>query len=260
MNKTTKPANPMSIDLDGEQRNRLLLEHLPQVHYIARSIHDRLPRHVPLEDLVNAGTLGLMDAVQKFDPRRNVQLKHYATFRIRGAILDSLRQLDWGPRTLRRRARQLEQAISNCKLRLGREPMDSEIAAELQVSLADLQQLVGSLRSLNVESLPGDFNEGSNEDDIPDHPGAEKESPFYCTLRSEMVGLLATAIEELSEGGRAVLTLYDFREFTMKEVGAMLGIGESRVSQIRTAALLQLRARLKEFLEQKTPRGSACKA
>lgn len=259
MNRTTRPANPTSVDLDCEQRDRLLLEHLPEVHCIARSIHDRLPRHVLLEDLVHAGTLGLIDAVQKFDPRRNVQLKHYAKFRIRGAILDSLRQSDWSPRTLRRRARQLEQATSNCKARLGRDPTESEIAAELQINLTDLQQLIGGLFRLNVEHLSEDFNEGSNNA-IPDQAGAEKENPFNCTLRNEMEGLLATAIRELPEGDREVLTLYDFNEFTMKEVGAVLGIGESRVSQIRTAALTRLRVRLKGLLEQRTPRMSACKA
>ncbi len=260
MNKLTKLANAVSADLDGEQRNQLLLEHLPQVQYIARSIHNRLPQHVLLEDLVHAGTIGLMDAVQKFDPRKNVQLKHYAKFRIRGAILDSLRQLDWSPRTLRRRARQLEQAISNCKLRLGREPMESEIAAELQVNLTDLQQLIGSLFRLNVESLPVDFNMGSSDNEaFSDHAGAEEEDPFRCTLRGEREVLLATAIDELPESDREVLTLYDFKEFTMKEVGAMLGIGESRVSQIRTAALLRLRARLQGMLEHRTPRGACAK-
>jgi RNA polymerase sigma factor FliA len=261
MNKAAKLANSMSVDLDGEQRNQLLLEHLPQVQYIARSIHNRLPQHVLLEDLVHAGTIGLIDALQKFDPRKNVQLKHYAKFRIRGAILDSLRQLDWSPRTLRRRARQLEQAILNCKLRLGREPMESEIAAELQVNLTDLQQLVGSLFQLNVENLPGDFNVGCRSNEaFPDHAGAEEENPYYCTLRSEREVLLATAIDELPKGDREVLTLYDFKEFTMKEVGAMLGIGESRVSQIRTAALLRLRVRLQGLLKQRMPRGAACKA
>src|SRR5271155_2024263 len=153
------------VPLDESQRERLLLEHLPQVQYIARRIHDRLPPQVLLEDLVHAGILGLMDAVRKFDPSKNVQLKHYAEFRIRGAILDSLRQVDWSPRALRRQARRLEQAISACKLRLSRDPAEPEIADELQVDLQTLQRLRGDIRGLDIGSLQDDINEpGAGEE------------------------------------------------------------------------------------------------
>src|SRR5450759_4522939 len=121
------------LELDDAQREKLLLEHLPQVHYIARRIHGRLPPQVLLEDLVHAGILGLMDAVRKFEPSKNVQLKHYAEIRIRGAILDSRRLVDCSPRALRRQARLFEQAIVHCKARLGREPSEPEIAAEMQI-------------------------------------------------------------------------------------------------------------------------------
>src|ERR1700724_1754072 len=145
--------------LNDLQREQLLLEHLPQVQYVARRIHARLPAHVLLEYLVHAGILGLMDAVRKFDPSKNVQLKHYAEFRIRGAILDSLRQVDWSPRTLRRQARRLEQAILDCKARLGRDPTEPEIAAELQISLGNLQHLLGELRGLDLGSLQAESND-----------------------------------------------------------------------------------------------------
>src|SRR5208283_2911774 len=142
-----KPAQAV-LDLSEPQREQLLLDHLPQVQYIARRIHDRLPPQVLLEDLVHAGILGLMDAVRKYDPSKNVQLKHYAEFRIRGAILDSLRLVDWSPRALRRQARRLEQAILRCKARFTRDPTEAEIAAELQMTLGDLQHLLGELRGL----------------------------------------------------------------------------------------------------------------
>lgn len=239
-------------ELDDSAREQLLLEHLPQVQYIARRIHDRLPPQVLLEDLVHAGILGLMDAVRKYDPSKNVQLKHYAEFRIRGAILDSLRQVDWSPRALRRQGRRLEQAISGCKGRLGRDPTEPEIAAELNMSLEDLQHLMGDLRGLDIGSLQADSNEpGSGEEALQYRPGSEEEDPFHQTLRSEMTGLLAKAIGELSDREREVLALYHFEELTMKEVGAALGIGESRVSQIHTAALLRLRVRLRELLDKK---------
>jgi len=252
VNDATQDASQAIAELDEAQRDRLLLDHLPQVHYIARRIHDRLPPQVLLEDLVHAGILGLMDAVRKFDPRKNVQLKHYAEFRIRGAILDSLRQVDWSPRTLRRQGRRLEQAISDCKARLGRDPTEPEIAGEMSMSLGDLQQLMGDLRGLDIGSLQEDSNEpGTGEEALQYRPGSEEEDPFHQTLRSEMTGLLARAIGELPEREREVLALYHYEELTMKEVGAALGIGESRVSQIHTAALVRLRVRLRELLREK---------
>src|SRR5271168_770786 len=137
-----------TMQLNDAQREQLLLEHLPQVQYVARRIHSRLPAHVLLEDLVHAGILGLMDAVRKYDPGKNVQLKHYAEFRIRGAILDSLRQVDWSPRTLRRQGRRLEQAVSECKAKFKRDPTEPELAVQLEMSLKSLQRLLGELRGL----------------------------------------------------------------------------------------------------------------
>src|SRR5579862_6088525 len=139
--------------LDERQCEKLLLEHIPHVQYVARRIHTRLPPQVLLEDLVHAGILGLMDAVRKYDPSKNVQLKHYAEFRIRGAILDSLRLVDWSPRALRRQARRMEEASARCQARWGREPNEMELADEMQVSLASLQRLQRDLRGLEVGSL-----------------------------------------------------------------------------------------------------------
>src|SRR5271168_1070021 len=233
--------------LDEAQREQLLLRHLPQVNFIARRIHSRLPPQVLLEDLVHAGVLGLMDAIGKYNPAKNVQLKYYAEFRIRGAILDSLRQVDWSPRTLRRQGRRLEQAISDCKGKLSRDPTEPEIAAELGMSLENLQHLMGELRGLDIGSLQGNANEqGGGEEAIQQRPCSQEEDPFHQTLRSEITGLLEKAIGELPERERQVLALYHFEELTMKEVGAALGIGESRVSQIHTSALLRLRVRLRE--------------
>lgn len=246
--KIPRSAPPLS-DAD---RERLLLEHLPQVQYVARRIHDRLPPQVLLEDLVHAGILGLMDAVRKYDPAKNVQLKHYAEFRIRGAILDSLRQVDWSPRALRRQARRLEQAISECKAQFGRDPTEPEIAAQLGVTLENLQHLLGDLRGLDIGSLQADSNESGGEDSVLSRTSTPEEDPFHRTLRSEMAGLLELAVSELPEREREVLALYHFEELTMKEVGAVLGIGESRVSQIHTTALLRLRARLNELLDRKS--------
>jgi RNA polymerase sigma factor FliA len=252
VNEITQETELIATECEEAQRDKLLLEHLPQVRYIARRIHDRVPPQVLLEDLVHAGILGLMDAVKKYDPSKNVQLKHYAEFRIRGAILDSLRQVDWSPRTLRRQARRMEQAISDCKARFGRDPTEPEIAAEIGISLETLQHLLGDLRGLDIGSLQAEANEpGAGEGALQISSRVDEEDPYHQTLRSEMTALLAKAVSELPEREREVLALYHYEELTMKEVGAVLGIGESRVSQIHTTALLRLRVRLQELLHGK---------
>jgi RNA polymerase sigma factor for flagellar operon FliA len=242
-------SSEITATIDDARRQRFVLEHLPQVQNIARRIYDRLPSHVLLEDLVHAGILGLLDAMHKYDPRKNVPLRHYAEFRIRGAILDSLRQVDWSPRSLRRQARRLEQAVLSCRARLGRDPTDSELAAALEMNLASLQQIVNEIHGLHVASLESLANESGMGEDAPLRGvSAEDEDPYQSTLRSERLQLLAKAVEEMPQRERLVLELYHFKGLTMKKIGAFLGIGESRVSQIHTAAIPRLRARLREML------------
>jgi RNA polymerase sigma factor FliA len=236
-----------SADVDAPSE-QLLLEHLPLVQHIARRIHGRLPRQVLLEDLVHAGILGLIDAVRKFEPSKKVQLKHYAGIRIRGAILDSLRLVDWSPRALRQQGRRVDQATLRCKLKFGREPAEPEIASEMQVSLEKFQHLRGQLRGLDVSSLQsydGEVGSEGPESSVESNEG----DPYQQTLRSEMKTLLEIAVAELSNRERKVLKLYHFEELTMKEVAAIMRIGESRVSQINSAALLRLRVRVPELLE-----------
>lgn len=231
-------------------REELVLEQLPHVHFVARKVHSRLPAHVLLEDLVHAGIVGLLDALDKFNPAKNVRLKAYAEFRIRGAILDSLREGDWSPRALRREARRLERAISQCEARLGRAPSESEIAAELEVSLHDLQRLVRDLDGLEI----GDLHALAGDTDLPcPRQTASENDPFMTTARAEMSALLMNAMAELSERERQVLTLYHFNELPMKAVGSALGIGESRVSQIHSTALLRLREQLAEAMAPALP-------
>lgn len=233
-----------------EERNRILIEHLPQVRYIAGHIHNRLPQHVPLEDLVHSGMLGLMEALEKYDPTKNVQLKSYAKVRIRGAILDSLRELDWSPRTLRRKARLIEYANQHLRTRFGRAPVDTELAAQMGMSLKRFQHLLGDLRGLEIVSLQALGPEDSHGDEALRYlPHSPTEDPAGACLRAEMNGLLRRAVSELTPRKRQVLALYYFEELTMKEVGVRLGVGESRVSQIHTAALGRLRARMRQLLE-----------
>ncbi|MGO9525782.1 sigma-70 family RNA polymerase sigma factor, partial [Mycobacterium sp.] len=151
--------------LNSAERERLLVEQLPQVKYIAKRIHDRLPPHVLLEDLVHAGILGLIEAIQRYDPARHVELKSYAKHRIHGAILDSLRDLDWSPRPLRRKARRIEEAQQRLRARLGYSPSESQLAEELGIGLDKFQHLLGELRGLDLRSLQSEtMEEGSGHE------------------------------------------------------------------------------------------------
>lgn len=231
------------------ERDRILLEQLPQVRYLARRIHERLPRHVPLEDLVHAGVVGLIDAFNKFDHSKRVQFGSYAKFRIRGAILDSLRELDWGPRELRRKGRRVEEAHRKLSLELSRAPNENEMAAELGMPLQEFQHLLGELDSLEVGSLRIESPWDGKEEDLCDYlPNAPEDTPFFRCMRSEMKQLLARVIAELPEKEQQVLALYYYEELTMKEVGTVLGIGESRISQIHSLAMLRLRSRLEKMM------------
>jgi RNA polymerase sigma factor FliA len=229
------------------ERDQLMLEHMPAVRWMARRIHERLPQHVDMEDLVSAGTLGLLDAFRKFNPARKVQFRSYAQFRIRGAILDSLRTLDWSPRDLRRKGRAVEETIGRLTAQYGRAPAEPEIARAMGMGLEEYQQLLGELKGLEIGTLHLERSEDSGEDElayIPNHP---EDDPLFRCLRGEMRERLATAIDALPERERLVVTLYYYEEMTMKEIGLALGVVESRVSQIHSSAVLHLRARLREF-------------
>ena len=229
------------------QRDQLLVEHLPTVRYLARRIHERLPQHVELDDLISAGVVGLIDAFSKFDHGKKVQFKSYAQFRIRGAILDSLRTLDWSPRELRRKGRAVEEAIRTSTQRLGRAPNETEIATEMGVSLTDYQTLLGELKGLEIGSLHMERSEDSGDEELSYVPGPVEEDPLFRCLKGEMKQRLADAIEELPEKERMVLTLYYYEELTMKEIGLTLGVVESRVSQIHSSAVVRLRAALRSM-------------
>ena len=242
---------PDGVVLDGPvapgvapDRDQMLLEHLPTVRYIARRIHERLPQHVELDDLISAGVVGLIDAFSKFDHSKQVQFKSYAQFRIRGAILDSLRTLDWSPRELRRKGRAVEEAIRATTHKLGRAPAENEIAREMDLGLVEYQQLLGELKGLEIGSLHAERTEDSGDEELSYIPGSPDEDPLFRCLQGEMKQRLIDAIEELPEKERMVLTLYYYEELTMKEIGLTLGVVESRVSQIHSSAVVRLRAAL----------------
>jgi RNA polymerase sigma factor for flagellar operon FliA len=230
--------------MDSEERDRLLLEHLPSVRFIARRIHERLPQYVDLEDLVGAGVVGLIDAFLKFDTSKDVQFNSYAKFRVRGAILDSLRELDWGPRELRRKGRSIEEAIQQLIGKLGRTPNEQEVADALGLPLAEYQEALAELKGLEIGALNAARNDGSEEEELAYVPGSPEDDPLFLCMRSEMRRRLAWAIEQLPERERLVLTLSYYEEMTLREIGLTLEVSEARVSQIRSSAVLAMRALL----------------
>ena len=227
--------------MSAQEREGLLMEHLPTVRYLARRIHERLPQHVDLDDLISAGVVGLIDAFSKFDHGKKVQFKSYAQFRIRGAILDSLRTLDWSPRDLRRKGRAVEEAVRSVTQKIGHAPSEQELAAEMALPLNEFQVLLGDLKGLEIGSLHVERTEDSGDEELAYIPGAPDDNPLFRCLKGELKQRLADAIEDLPEKERMVLTLYYYEELTMKEIGLTLGVVESRVSQIHSSAVVRLR-------------------
>ena len=232
--------------LGFEKRQQLILDNLCEVRRVARRIHARLPKHVLFDDLVHSGVVGLIDALEKFDFTKNVSLRSYAQIRIRGAILDSLRELDWGSRSLRRQARRIEQARRALIAVLGRSPSEPELAASLGIRLDKFQRILTELHSLSAGARQRPLEFTSLEEERTAVSNSANEDPFQLCARAEVTRMLAEAVDNLGEKERQILALYYFEERTMKEVGAVLDLHESRISQIIGVALDHLRARLRE--------------
>ena len=226
-----------------DEFQQIVVEQMPQVKYIARRIHEHLPKHVPYEDLVQAGMVGLIDAVNKFDLEKNVKFTSYAKFRIRGAILDSLREMDWSPRDLRRKSRQIDTVVQKLQTELGRTASEAEMAKAMGLSMQEFHALTNEIRGLEITSLQCEANEEGQETDLAQSiPGPEDEDPLTICVKGEMSERLQTAVAKLPEREQQVLMLYYQQEMTMREVGNLMGIGESRVSQIHSLAVKHLRA------------------
>jgi RNA polymerase sigma factor FliA len=230
--------------MTAAEREALINETLPLIKHIAHRVATRLPSNVELHDLINAGVLGLLDAIDKFEPERNVKFKTYAEVRIRGAILDSLRNLDWAPRSLRKKSRDLERTYADLSQKLGRPATDEEMSEAMGADLEDFHALVDQLHGLTIGSFEN-LSDGEDSDSYLNYyPDDGSNDPYARFQTSELTRLLVAAIEDLPEKERLVLSLYYYEEFTMKEIGALLGVNESRVSQLHTKAMLRLRGKL----------------
>lgn len=232
-----------------EERERLILEHLPQVRLIARRIHERLPESVSLEDLISTGTLGLIAAIDRFDPSHNVKLKTYAEYKIRGAILDSLRGLDWAPRQQRKRAKQIESAIAVVEQRLHRMPTEEEIAEQLNLTIDEYHEWLVEVRGVNLGSLETNCPEEDGRDLLKYISDNEESWPSRLLERSELQKLLAEAIEKMPYTEKVVLSLYYHEELTLREISKVVSLHESRISQLKSQAILRLRS----YIEKRWP-------
>ncbi len=228
---------------DNSRRDALILEHMPLVTVIAAHVQRSLPVHTEFDDLVHAGVMGLFDAATKYRDDKEVAFPTYAKHRIKGAILDSLRQLDWASRDLRKRHKQMEAVTRDLTLKLGRTPAEAEVAAVMGLTPRRWQSLMVDFRNLGLAATQ---SRAADREDQPvkDMPSTTAQSPEETFARSEMRQKLSLAVKTLPERYQQVVTLYYERDLSMKEIGGILGVNESRVSQIHKSALQKMQSSL----------------
>lgn len=232
---------------DAKIREKLITNYAPLVKYIAGRIAMTTPPNVEFEDLVSYGILGLIDAIEKYDPKMGSKFKTYATLRIKGAIYDELRLLDWIPRSVRQKAKEIEEAYTTLEKKLGRPATDEEVAEAMNISTKELNQLTLEISGTSVISLDDVRYIGANSDEVSVLDTVESHvvpGPDARLEREEMKRLLVEAINKLPQREREVIALYYYEELTLKEIGEVLGVTESRVSQLHTKAIMRLRGYL----------------
>lgn len=231
---------------DKANREQIIRDFVPLVKFVAHRVASRLPSHVELDDLIHSGILGLMDAVEKFDPERNIKFKTYAELRVKGAILDGLRDLDWVPRSLRRKKKDIENAYHLLEQQMGRAATDEEVATHLDIPLEELHKNLDDLKGVTLGTFMDAGEDGEGENLISFVPDPDAEDPLALFQAKELKFILKESVDFLPKKERFVVQLYYFDELTMKEIGTLLNITESRVSQLHTKAMLRLRGKLQE--------------
>ena len=232
---------------DQALRDRLILTYAPLVKFVAGRLGATLPAHVDEQDLVSYGLLGLIGAIERFDPDREIKFETYAISRIKGAIIDELRSLDWVPRSVRTRAREIERAIAELERRLHRAPTDEEIAAKVGITTDELENSLSEISRSSMAALDELWSPSGGGDQIALIDTIEDEDapdPEFSLEQTEMREALGEAIARLPEREKLVVTLYYYEELTLREIGEVIGVTESRVSQLHTKAVLRLKARL----------------
>ena len=236
---------------DEGERGALITRYAPLVRFLANRIAMRLPPNVSVDDLISAGSLGLLDAIEKFDPDRDAQLKTYAEFRIKGAILDELRSMDWLPRSIRKKIRELERITTEVEQRLSRPAEDSEIAGQMGIDLDTYYDKLDKAQDIEVLSLDEYVD---NHGDTPTRGPCEyfargDDDPVEHMMTQELKEVIADGIKALPDKEQMVVSLYYYDGLTLKEIGQIMGLTESRVSQIHTKTIIKLRTRLASYFE-----------
>jgi RNA polymerase sigma factor for flagellar operon FliA len=233
------------------QREKLVMEYAPLIKFIAQKIAVRLPSNIELDDLISSGVIGLMDAIEKYDPTRDNTFKTYAEFRIRGAILDELRAQDWVPRSVRDKAKMVDRTMVVLETELGRLPTDEEVAQRLNMSMDEFHDLVNQTRPVSLLSMDDltTFSNGDKKSIINILEGTKYNNPLNQLNLKVVKEIVTRAIQELPEKQRLVLSLYYYEDLNLKEIGKVLRVTESRVSQLHAQAVTRLRAKLSSHFE-----------
>ena len=228
------------------QKDQLIMEYAPLIKFIAQKIAMRLPSNIELDDLISSGVIGLMDAMDKYDPSRDNKFKTYAEFRIRGSILDELRAQDWVPRSIRDKAKSLDRTVVKLETELGRSPTDEEICEKMGLTKADFYSLVNEVRPVSLLSIDeqATFSNVDKKSLLDLLDSCKINNPLSQLNLKAVKGIVTNAIEELPERQRLVLSLYYYEDLNLKEIGKVLRVTESRVSQLHAQAILRLRTKL----------------
>ena len=240
------------MKINNKERNKIIMEFLPKINYIVKNLkQENLPATVTEEDLVNTGVLGLIDAINKYDPEKGVKLSTYAEIRIRGQIIDSLRKLDWIPRNIRQKARHIENAIYEVEQKLGREASPEEIAEYLGISVDEYIKYAEKIANSGLVSI--DTTVGTDEESstkLWQILSINDDTPDKYVEEEELKKILSDIISKLSERERLVITLYYYEELSMKEIGEILGLTESRISQIHTKTMKKIRGMISKYIDR----------
>ncbi len=241
------------VEITTENREEVIKQYSPMIKYVANRIAMRLPPHIEVDDLISVGVLGLIDAITKYDPTRGAKFKTYAEFRVRGAILDELRSMDWVPRSVRQKASNIDSVVQKLQSKLGRPPEDEEVAGEMGISLDQFFDTLNETKSMPVLSLEGlgIAKETGEQQSLLDCLAGKSDTDPQIQIRlNELKEIIAQAIDTLPEQARLMISLYYYEELTMKEIGAVLDVTESRVSQIHSKAVFKLCTELKALIAE----------
>jgi RNA polymerase sigma factor FliA len=241
------------IEISPANSEQVIKEYAPMIKYVANRIAMRLPPHIEVDDLISVGVIGLIDAIEKFDPTRGAKFKTYAEFRVRGAILDELRSLDWVPRSVRQKAAAVDIVYQRLQAKFGRPPEDEEVAEEMGMNMDEFFNTLNETHSMPLLSLEdfGISNDEGDQRNLLECLAGKSDSDPHTQLRlTELKTIIAKAIDNLPEKERLMISLYYYEELTMKEIGEVLGITESRVSQIHSKAVFRLRSKLKALIDE----------